>query len=99
MVEQLHQVGHRISYSLGQFISYILQLLGIHQSECLILSNRGLISGSILREWSNFVGNITEKLPPPHFNMLKSLNRTNSHLEERMLKITVVSGYINVSAL
>jgi hypothetical protein len=49
-VEQLQRVGHRISFSLEQFISYILQLLDIHQSECLILSNRGLTPGSILRQ-------------------------------------------------
>jgi len=63
------------------------------------LSDRGFISGRILREWSNFVGKITETPPLPLFDMLKPLHRNNSYLEQRMSKITVVSGHINISAL
>jgi len=63
------------------------------------LSDWGLISSSILREWSNFVGKITETPPLHVFDMLKPLHRNSSYLEQRMSKITVASGHINISAL
>jgi hypothetical protein len=77
-LNKLHQVGHRNSYSI---IRHILQRSDIHKSDYLRLPNGGLVFGSILPEWSNFVDKIKETPPPSTFDMQKPLHRTNSHFE------------------